>query len=180
MLHSRRYVDLLYIFYVFRNPIHLYFIKYTCNFYLKMPKRGIDGVPPSFKIHIQRARIERQRRQFLANVELDDTLDNYVWNGLNTVQYKVILGDCEDIANLVPKKEYSLVIADIPHGYNIQNTTYDCTPYTYQSFSKVVSGFIDVTTSPLWRFLVFHSDTQLGGVLTSFKDKGKTRKQLYW
>lgn len=96
------------------------------------------------------------------------------------MQYKVILGDYEDIANLVPKKEYSLVIADIPHGYNIENTTYDCRPYTYQSFSKVVSGFIDVTTSPLWRFLVFHSDTQLGGVLTVFKDKGKTRKQLYW
>ena len=67
-----------------------------------MPKRGADGVPPSFKIRIQRARIKRQRRQFLANVELDDTLDHYVWNGLNTVQYKVILGDSEDIANLVP------------------------------------------------------------------------------
>jgi len=84
-----------------------------------MPKRGTDGVPESFKIHIQRAKIERQRRQCLENVELDDTLDHYIWNGLDTVQYKVILGDCTDIAKIVPKKEYNLVIADIPHGFNI-------------------------------------------------------------
>ena len=145
-----------------------------------MPKRGGAGVPESFKIHIQRAKIERQRRQCLANVELDDTLDHYIWNGLDTVQYRVILGDCADIANLVPKKEYALVIANIHHGYNIRNTTYDCEPYTYQSFIKVVSRFVDVTTSPLWRFVVFHSDTQLGGLLTAFRGKGKKRKQLHW
>ena len=145
-----------------------------------MPKRGTDGVPESFKIHIQRAKIERQRRQCLENVELDDTLDHYIWNGLDTVQYKFILGDCTDIAKIVPKKEYSLVIVDIPHGFNIRNTTYDCEPYSYQSFSKVVLGFVDVTTSPLWRFIFFHSDTQLGGLLTSFKGKEKTREELYW
>jgi hypothetical protein len=43
------------------------------------------------------------------------------WNGIDTVQYKVILGDCEQLANIVPKKKYSLVIVDIPHAYNIQN-----------------------------------------------------------
>ena len=111
--------------------------------------------------------------------DMIDTLIPHVWNGLDIVQYKVILGDCTDIVKIVPKKEYSLVIADIPHGFNIRNTN-NCEPYTYQSFSKVVSGFVDVTTSPLWRFIVFHSDTQLGGLLTSFKGKAKTRKQLYW
>ena len=92
-------------------------------------------IPNSFKIHIQIAKIERQRRQHLANIELDDTLDHHIWNGLETVQYKVIFGDCANIANLVPKKEYSLVIVDIPHGYNTKNITYDCEPYTYQSFN---------------------------------------------
>ena len=96
------------------------------------------------------------------------------------MQYKVIVGDCANIANLVPKNEHSLVIADIPHGYNIKNITYDCEPYTYQLFNKVVSGFIDVTTSPLCRFLVFHSDVQGEAVLTTFKGKANSRKQLYW
>ena len=96
------------------------------------------------------------------------------------MQYKVIVGDCANIANLVPKKEYSLVIANIPHGYNIKNITYDYEPYTYQLFNKVISGFVDVTTSPLWRFIVFHLDVQGGVVLTTFKDKANSRKQLYW
>ena len=99
---------------------------------------------------------------------------------MDTVQYKVIVGDCANIANRVPKKEYSLVIVDIPHGYNIKNITYDCEPYTYQLIKKVVLGLIDVTTSPLWRFIVFHSDVQGGAVLTTFKDKANSRKRMYW
>ena len=55
------------------------------------------------------------------------------------MQYKVIVGDCANIANLIPKKEYSLVIADIPRRYNIKNITDDCEPYTYQLFNKVVA-----------------------------------------
>ena len=86
-----------------------------------MSKKSL--IPESFKIHIQIAKIEWQIRKHLANIELDDTIDNHVWNGMDTVQYKVIVGDYANIANLVPKKEYSLVIANIPHGDNIKNIT---------------------------------------------------------
>ena len=95
-----------------------------------MPKRGTYGVQESYKIHIQRAKIKRQRRQLLANVELYDTLDHYIWNGIDTVQYKVSLGDYANIEKIVPKKNYTLVIVDIPCGYHIRNTTYDCETYT--------------------------------------------------
>jgi hypothetical protein len=69
-----------------------------------MPKKNADGVPETFKSFIQKAKFERERRRRVQTVELDDTLDHYIWNGLDTVQYKVILGDCEQIANIVPKK----------------------------------------------------------------------------
>ena len=124
-----------------------------------MQKKNADGVPETFKSFIQKPKFERERRRHVQNVQLDDSLDHYIWNGLDIVQYKVILGDCEKIASIFPKKEFSLVIADIPHGYNIQNIGYDTEPYTYQAFSKVVTRFTEVTTSPFWRFLVFHSDT---------------------
>ena len=71
---------------------------------LKMPKKNADGVPETFKSFIQKSKFERERRRHVQNVQLDDTLDNYIWNGLDTVQYKVILGDCEQISNSVPKK----------------------------------------------------------------------------
>ena len=95
-----------------------------------------------FKIHIEIEKIEQQRRQFLSNIELDDTLDNPVWNGIETMQNKMIFCDCVNIANLVPKKEYSLVITGVFHRYNIKKITYDCEPYTYQLFNELVSGFM--------------------------------------
>ena len=169
LLHTKRYVDLWYIiFNLFASQFIYILFTYTYIFFSKMPKKST--IPNSFKIHIQRAKIEWQRRKHLSNIELDDTLDNYVWNGMDTVQYKVIVGDCANIANPVPKKEYSLVITYIPHGYNIKNITYDVEYYTYQLFNKVVSGFMDATTSPLWRFIVLHSDVQGETKLTTFKD----------
>jgi ribosomal protein L2 len=117
-----------------------------------MSKKNADGVPETFKSFIQKSKFDRERRRHVQNVQLDDTLDHYIWNGIDTIQYKVILGDCEKLASIASKKEYSLVIADIPHGYNIQNIEYDNGPYTYQDFSKVVMGFTEVTTSPFWIF----------------------------
>jgi hypothetical protein len=144
-----------------------------------MPKNNANGVFETFKIFIQKVKFERERRR-VQNVQLDDTLDHYIWNGLETIQYKVILGDYEKLASIVLKKEYSLVIVDIPHGYNIQNIGYDTKPYAYQDFNKVVMGFTEVRTSPFWRFLVFHSDTQQGLVQSSFKGKEKTKMQFIW
>ena len=68
---------------------------------------------------------------------------------------------------------------DIHHGYNIQDIVYDGEAYTYQDFNKVDNVFVEVPTSPLWIFLIFHSDTQLGLVLSSFKGKANSRRQLY-
>ena len=89
--------------------IYLYFNSYRyitiCLLVsLKMPKKNVDGVPETFKSFIQKAKFERERRRRVQNVQVDDTLDHYIWNGMDIVQYKVILGDCEQLANIVPKK----------------------------------------------------------------------------
>ena len=77
-------------------------------------KKEDNGVPDSFKTFIEKIKIERLRKQRIKNVELDPTLNHFIWNGLDTIQYQVIQGDCEDIAKLIPKRDYSLFIADIP------------------------------------------------------------------
>ena len=143
-------------------------------------KKEDNGAPDSFKTFIEKIKIERLRKQRIKNVELDPTLNHFIWNGLDTIQYQVIQGDCEVIAKLIPKRDYALVIADISHGFNIPNIDYDSDPYTYQALSKVVAGFVEVTSSPLWRFVTFHSDTQLAMILSSFKGKTNSRMQLTW
>jgi len=143
-------------------------------------KKDDNGAPTSFRTLIEKIKIERLMKQHIKNVELDPTLSHFIWNGLDTIQYQVIQGDYEDIAKILPKREYALVIADIPHGFNIPNIDYDSDPYTYQALSKVVVGFVEVTSSPLWRFVTFHSDTQLEMILSSFKGKTNSRMQLTW
>ena len=143
-------------------------------------KKDDNGVPTSFRTFIEKINIERLRKQRIKNVQLDPSLNNFIWNGLDTIQYQVIQGDCEDIAKLIPKMDYALVIADIPHGFNIPNIDYDSDSYTYQALSKVVAGFVELTSSPLWRFVTFHSDTQLAMILSSFKGKANSRMQLTW
>ena len=74
----------------------------------------------------------------------------------------------------------SIVIVDIPHGFNVPNIGYDSESFIYQAFNEVVTGFQEVTTPPLWRFVTFHSDTQLAMLLSSFKGKTNSRMQLTW
>ena len=143
-------------------------------------KKDANGAPDSFRTFSEKIKIERLKKQRLKNVELDPTLTHFTQNGLATIQYQVIQGGCEDIAKLIPKKDHALVIADIPHGFNIPNIDYDSDPYTYQALSKVVAGFVEVTSLPLWRFVTSHSDTQLAMILSSFKGKTNSRMQLIW
>ena len=46
-----------------------------------------DAIPETFKGYIQKMKFERERRKRLENVQLDDSLDHYIWNGLSTIQY---------------------------------------------------------------------------------------------
>lgn len=90
-------------------------------------RKDDNGAPDSFKTFIEKIKIERIKKQCIKNVQLDPSLNHFIWNGLETIQYQVIQGDCEDIAKLIPKRDYALVIADIPHGFNIPNIDYDRT-----------------------------------------------------
>ena len=134
-------------------------------------RKDANGAPSSFITFIEKIKIERLKKQRLKNVELDPTLTHFSWNALDTIQYQVIQGDCEDIVKLIPKRDYSLVIAYIPHGLNIPNIDYDSDPYNYQPLIKVVVGFVEVTSSPLWIFVTFESDTQL---------KANSRMKFTW
>jgi hypothetical protein len=74
-----------------------------------MPKKNAYEVHETFKSFIQKTKFERERRRCVQIVELDDTLDHCIWNGINIVQYKVILGYCEQTTNIVPKKNTQLM-----------------------------------------------------------------------
>ena len=76
------------------------------------------------------------------------------------------------------KRDYALVIVDIPHGFNIPNIDYDSGPYTYHSLSKVVARFVEVTSLPLWRFLTFHLD-RICNVIYKLQGERKLKDASY-
>ena len=149
-------------------------------FVLLNMKKDANRAPDRFSSIIEKIKMERIRKQHISDVELDPSLNHFIWNGLHAIQYQIISGDCEDIAKLIPKRDYSLVISNIPHGFNYPNLEYDSEPYTYQVCSKVVTGFQEITTSPFWIFVTFHSNTQLELLLSSFNGKTKSRMQITW
>ena len=85
---------------------------------LKMSKKDANGVLNTFKSFNEKFKLEKIRNWCLMNVELDHTLKHFKWNGIDTIQYQIIPGDYEHIAKLIPKREYALVIVDIPYGFN--------------------------------------------------------------
>ena len=102
-------------------------------------KKDANGAPDSFRSFIEKIKMETMRKKRLCNVEIDPCLTHFIWNGLKTIQYQIIQGDCEDIAKLIPKREYALVIANISHGFNFPDIGYDSEHYTFQAFNKVVT-----------------------------------------
>ena len=80
-------------------------------FILLNMKKDANGALDSFKSFIEKIKMERMRKQRLSDVEIYLSLNHFIWNGIHTIQYQIILGDCEDIAKIIPKRYYSLVIA---------------------------------------------------------------------
>lgn len=109
-----------YVTFILFYYLYLYFF-----ISLNMSMKNTSGVPNTFKSFIEKIKLDRLRKQRLRNVKLYPALTHFIWNGLDTIQYQIIQVDCEDMINLIPKMEYSMVIANIPHGFNFQNIGYD-------------------------------------------------------
>ena len=142
-------------------------------------KKDANGAPDSFRSFIEKIKMERIRKQCLSDVELDPSLNHFIWNGLHTIQYQIISGDCEDIAKLIPKRELFPSYCRYSSWFNIPNIEYDSNPYTYQAFSKVVTGFLKVTTSLFWRFCDISFRHTIGVVIIKLQGKIKINDAAY-
>ena len=119
--------------------------------------------PEVFNYHIERARQEKTR--MLAKQMDQDTLGEHKsfthpTNSLHSLSYSVLCGDVADMLKLVPKKEYSLLIADIPYGFRLAGSVNDEEPFKYIQLEKMIKDFARLTMAPLWRVIIFHSRDQ--------------------
>ena len=119
--------------------------------------------PEVFNYHIERARQEKTR--MLAKEMDQDTegvLKSFTHpsNSLHSLSYSVFCGDVADMGTILPRKDYSLLIADIPYGFRLAGSVNDEEPFKYIQLEKMIKAFAKLTTAPLWRVVIFHSRDQ--------------------
>ena len=71
--------------------------------------------------------------------------------------YNVYCDDVADMIQKLPKKEYTLLIADIPYDFCMARSSYDDEPFRFKQLKKMVKDFAYLTATSLWRIVVFHS-----------------------
>ena len=85
---------------------------------------------------------------------------SHLADSLHSLSYSIFLGDVADMQQILPKKEYSLLIADILYGFRLAGSINDDEPFKYTQLEKVIKDFAKLTTAPLWRVFIFHSRDQ--------------------
>ena len=94
--------------------------------------------------------------------------------------YNVYCGDVAEMITLVPKKEYTLLVADIPYGFCMVGSSYDEEPFQFKQLEKMVKDFVDFTTAGLWRIVVFHSMDQGYFVDQALRSRCHGVENLVW
>ena len=94
--------------------------------------------------------------------------------------YNVYCGDVAEMIQKLPKKEYTLLIADIPYGFRMAGSSYDDEPFRFKQLEKMVKDFADLTTASLWRIVVFHSMDQGYSVAQALRSRCHGVENLAW
>ena len=52
------------------------------------------------------------------------------------------------------------MLANIPYGFHLAGSVNDDEPFKYTQLEKMIKDFAELTTTPLWRVVIFHSRDQ--------------------
>ena len=94
--------------------------------------------------------------------------------------YNVFCGDVADMISKLPKKDYSLLIADIPYGFQMAGSSYDDEPFRFKQLEKMVKDFVELTIASLWRIVIFHSMDQGYSMAQALRSRCHGIENLAW
>ena len=90
---------------------------------------------------------------------------------------------CDDVVEMIQilrKKEYTLLVADIPYSFRMAGSSFDEEPFRFKQLEKMVKDFADLTTAGLWRIVVFHSMDQGYFVAQALRSRCHGVENLAW
>ena len=94
-----------------------------------------DGSPSSFITHLERAKYEKRMTK---GKELD-VLENsepvksflHMADPFRQLHYSVFNREVANMLSILPKRHYTLLIADISYGFRITRSMYEDVPFKY-------------------------------------------------
>ena len=98
----------------------------------------------------------------------------------NSIICSVFNGEVGIMLTTLPKRLYTLLISDIPYGFQITGSMYDDVSYKYPLIMKMVTNFTKLILTPLWRIVIFHSMGQSLLVTNALKARCHTTKHMHW
>ena len=143
-----------------------------------------DGIPSSFITHLERAKYEKRmtKGKELEVSEDSATVKSFLHRAdpFKQLHYSVFHGDVANMLDILPKRHYTLLVADIPYGFRITGSMFDDVSFKYPQIEKMVKDFAELTLAPLWRIVIFHSMGQSLSVTTALKSRCHATKHMHW
>ena len=94
--------------------------------------------------------------------------------------YNVYCGDVADMNLTLPRKDYTLLIAEIPYGFRMSGSSYDDKPFRFKQLERMVKHFAEMMTTSFWRTVVFHSMDKGYSVAQVLKSRCHGIENLAW
>ena len=99
-----------------------------------------EQIPSSFITHLERAKYKKRTKK---GKELDlpedlETVKSYLHkdNPFQQLHYSVFNGEVVNMLIILPKRQYTLSITDIPYGFRIMGSMCDDVPLKYPRIEK--------------------------------------------
>ncbi|MCO5585897.1 hypothetical protein L7F22_039831 [Adiantum nelumboides] len=142
----------------------------------------IKSIPQEFEQHLGRARAERRRLEDAENIVNNPDISTFVSNDITTlpVQYSMFEGKVENMESFVPRRHYTLGIADAPYGFKAPHSINDDVKYGLSTYKKVIEAFKKITSAESWVFVIFHAHDQISAAEKAFVDNSMVHQLCIW
>ena len=124
-----------------------------------------SDIPPAFINFVALAQKSYQRRMALASARAERSEDTWISRSGDELSYELVVGDVRQEEAAFSAQNFTLAIADIPYGFNVDGSENDDVRFELQDILEMVESFKRRTSAPNWRFVVVHSQQQTSFVM---------------
>lgn len=133
--------------------------------------RDMTSYPDKFSAHICQAQQWLSMVNSNQGVSQEDTVNirclRFEHQTHGDILYEIHCKDAKTLHEYIPKRDYTLMLADIPYGFNVSGCLHDdSVAWGQEEVSTMLRSFKVVTTARLWRVIIMHSIDQYAAVKT--------------